>query len=364
MREDRLVRVLVVDDSAFMRKVIQDIVSAAPGLKAVGTARNGTDAIKKASLLKPQVITMDVEMPGMDGLEALQAIMRESPTAIIMVSSLTPSGAETTLQCLAAGAVDFIQKPSGSISLDMEIVGAELVEKIRLASRAKFHVPHAGLQAPSTETCPIAPRKKPLRGGPFDLLVIATSTGGPRALQEVIPKLPADFPAPVAVVQHMPKGFTASLAQRLDHLSPLTVVEGREGLPLCPGMVVIAPGDHHLLLRPHGGRIRCALSQTPPVHSVRPAADPLFESVALLPDVHPVGVILTGMGKDGTEGAKALKTRGTIMLGESPETAVVYGMPRSAHEAGVIDQLLPLHQIAPELIRLFCEGHTCSRSNG
>lgn len=362
MREDRLVRVLIVDDSAFMRKVIGDIVSAAPGLEAVGTARNGADAIKKARLLKPQVITMDVEMPGMDGLEALQAIMQENPTAVVMVSSLTPSGAETTLQCLAAGAVDFIQKPSGSVSLDMEKVGAELVQKIRLASRARLHTPHATPKVP--ESSPVKLPDTPITQGPFDLLVIATSTGGPRALQEVIPKLPADFPAPVAVVQHMPKGFTASLAQRLDHLSPLTVVEGREGLPLRPGMVVIAPGDYHLRLKVEGGKVRCSLSQTPPVHSVRPAADHLFESAAQLPGMHPVGVILTGMGKDGTEGARVLKDRGAVILAESQETTVVYGMPRSAQEAGVIDRLLPLHEIAPELIRLFGENDTSLRNNG
>lgn len=360
MKEDRLIRVLVVDDSAFMRKVIGDIISGAPGMEAVGTARNGADAVKKARLLNPEVITMDVEMPGMNGLEALQLIMQENPTAVIMVSSLTPSGAETTLRCLAAGAVDFIQKPSGPISLDMDTVKNKLIQKIHLAVQARIPrtatVPPSG---PSPVNHPVSPRRK----DPFDLVLIAASTGGPRALQEVIPKLPSDFPAPVVVVQHMPRGFTASLAQRLDHLSALTVVEGKEGLPIGPGMVVIAPGDYHLLLRFDGGRLLCTLSQTAPVHSVRPAADPLFKCAAQLPGRHPVGVILTGMGKDGTEGARMLKKRDAVILAESSETAVVYGMPRSAQEAGVVDQLLPLDQIAPELLRLFSGDRLQSVNN-
>ncbi len=352
MTTNQPVRVLITDDSAFMRKIITDILSAHPGIEVAGTARNGSDAVRKAASLQPDVITMDVEMPVMDGLTALKEILSSRPVPVVMVSSLTREGAETTLQALASGAVDFICKPSGAISLDMAQVGEELTAKVLAASQARLPGNAANLSA--------GKGKEPVRGktvnpapGTFSLVVIATSTGGPRALQKVIPSLPADFPVPVAVVQHMPRGFTASLAQRLNQLSNLTVLEARHGMPLMRGMVVIAPGDQHLLLEDGEGHLHCTLSQAPPIHSVRPAADPLFESAARLGDKRSVGVILTGMGKDGTDGAVRLKERGGLLIAESAETAVVYGMPRAAEEAGLVDRLLPLHQIADELIGLF-----------
>lgn len=349
MKTNRPIRVLVADDSAFMRKVISDILSKEPDIEVAGTARNGSDAVRKVRTLQPDVITLDVEMPVMNGLEALQEIMGISPTPVVMVSSLTPEGAEVTLKALATGAVDFICKPSGAISVDMERVAGDLIGKVRLAAAAR--IPSREPRLPET-SCPVPKTSSPA-GEQFNLLVIATSTGGPRALQEVIPLLPANFPAPIAIVQHMPKGFTASLAQRLDHLSELTVVEAKDGMPLMPGMAVIAPGDQHLVLEDRKGNLHCQLSDAPQIHSVRPAADPLFISASELLSRRSVGVILTGMGKDGTEGAKALKAKGAFILGESAETAVVFGMPRAAQEAGCVDRLLPLHQIAHELMRIF-----------
>ena len=352
-------RVLVVDDSAFMRRIISDILSRDPQLEVVGKARDGEDALVQARALKPQVITLDVEMPRKNGLQVLEELMRVQPTAVVMVSSLTAEGADVTMRCLAAGAVDFILKPSGTISLDMEKVAEELCQKVLLAGQVDLshlalpETPKPVRRMPRPGEAPGVLRpSRPLSGAKPRIVALAASTGGPRALQEILPALPGELPVPVVVVQHMPEGFTASFAARMNDLSALTVVEGKDGLPLRPGMAVIAPGGWHMVLEEGGKYGVCRLSDAPPENSVRPAADPLFRSVAKVFGGAVVGAILTGMGRDGTEGARVLRAQGATILSEAPETCVVYGMPRVVFEAGLVDRQLPLYEMARALVHL------------
>lgn len=363
------VRVLVVDDSAFMRKVIGDILSEDPAIEVVGRAKNGREAVKLFADLRPDVITLDVEMPGMNGIEVLKHIMSSRPTPVIMVSGLTKTGADITMQALDAGAVDFVTKPSGTISLDMSKVSAELKSKVQAASRASINrsspaqtVGHASSSwSPQPHTAQLAShvaqvqtqrvdvkREPPKR---TELVVIGASTGGPVALQEVITHLPKDFPVPIVLVQHMPPGFTSSFAARLDERSALKVVEGTEGLTIQKGMVVVAPGGYHLLVEKKGSVNVCHLTETPPVRSVRPAADVLFKSVATNVGGAVVAVVLTGMGKDGLDGVRMLREKGAYIIIESKETCVIYGMPGAIAEAGLADEILPLQQIAQGLVR-------------
>lgn len=343
------IRVLITDDSAFMRQILADTLTSVPDITVVGRARNGTDALHKTLVLEPDVITMDVEMPQMSGLSALEAIMQRRPTPVIMVSSLTGEGTETTLKCLEAGAFDFIRKPSAVSGDEVERFQRELQVKVRLAASAKILAPHTR-KAPSVTVEP--PTETGGKPGPFDLLLVACSTGGPQALARIIPALPADFPAPVAIVQHMPRDFTASLAKRLDSQSQISVVEAAEGLLLRRGMAVVAPGGKHLLLKSDGG-LYCTLSEAPPLNSVRPAADFLFLSASDLKGIRSLALVLTGMGKDGSKGAKALRKKGGYVIAESSETAVVFGMPRSVIEAGAADAVLPLDQLPEKLTELF-----------
>ena len=261
------IRVLVVDDSALMRQFISDIIRSDPRLEVAGTARDGRDALAQIQALKPDVVTMDVEMPNMSGLEALQEIMKTNPLPVIMVSSMTQEGAETTLKALALGCVDFIGKPSGSISLNIKTVGQEIIDKVIAASTAR--VPPAVRMNPPMNLA-----------GRRDIVAIASSTGGPMALTELIPKLPKKFPVPIVITQHMPKEFTPSFAKRLNDSSEVEVVEGFDGLTLKPGRVVIAPGGKHLTIKRRAGSAICSLSDAPPVLSVKPAANIMFLSVA------------------------------------------------------------------------------------
>lgn len=339
------IRVLVVDDSALMRKIITDILSEDSRIEVLGTARDGVDCMEKIAVLKPNVITLDVEMPRKNGIETLKEIMQKCPTPVIMVSSLTQEGAQVTLQALSLGCVDCVGKPSGHISLDIREVGRELVEKVVAASTAKI--------GRTFKPISIEPLSFPAAfgQGKKGLVVIGASTGGPVALQNVISALPANFPVPIAVVQHMPQNFTASFAKRLDSMSPLSVVEASEGLELRKGMVAVAPSGHHLMVRKKiNGVISCTLSDSPPVLFVRPAANLLFISAADELANGVLGVILTGMGKDGADGAVAIHKKGGHIIAESQETCVVYGMPKAAVEAGVVHELLPLHDIPRAII--------------
>ncbi|MBQ4470000.1 MAG: chemotaxis response regulator protein-glutamate methylesterase [Synergistaceae bacterium] len=351
------IRVLVVDDSALMRQFISDILNSDPRIEVAGTARDGKDALKQIQLVRPDIVTMDVEMPNMSGLQALEEIMRTNPLPVIMVSSVTQEGADTTMKALALGCVDFIGKPSGSISLNIRDIGQELIDKVIAASTARLRtrsgffggvskVQDFGLGSGFRRMMP------PVSTGRRDIVAIASSTGGPMALSDLIPRLPKKFPVPIVITQHMPKEFTSSFARRLNESSEVEVVEGFDGLTLKPGRVVIAPGGSHLIVKRRAGVAVCGLSDAPPVLSVKPAANIMFLSVADEYGGNVLCVILTGMGRDGTDGAVALKRKGAYVIAESQKTCVVYGMPKAAVDAGIVDEVLPLNEIADAMVRL------------
>lgn len=340
------IRVLIVDDSAFMRKIIGDLLSSDSGIAVVGTARDGIDAVEKCKLLRPDVVTLDVEMPRLDGLACLERLMHECPTPVVMVSSLTQEGATTTVQALALGAVDFVPKPSGSISLDMAKVRDELTAKVRVAARANLRRARLST-APAVAGGSYGGRAGGRDSGRRRVVCIGCSTGGPRALHEVVPRLPADLGAPVLIVQHMPPGFTRSLAQRLDELSALRVREASEGDHFGPGDVLIAPGGSHMTVA-RGDTI--ALNQDPPLHGVRPAIDITLHSIVQHYGGDAVGVILTGMGFDGARAMAELHRAGGWTIAEHQSTCVVYGMPRAVVELGVADVVAPIHEIAERIV--------------
>lgn len=355
------VKVLVVDDSAFMRKMITDMLASDPQIEVLGTARNGVDAWEKIKQLKPDIITLDVEMPQMDGLQLLERLMSENPLPVIMLSSLTQHGAEATIRALSLGAVDFISKPSGSISLDIEKVKAELINKVKMGakvntSRVRTKTTDQKKIGPavfSKQEVPYSPKFQTSlslpKGNVNKIIAIGTSTGGPRALQEVIPRLPEDLPAAVLIVQHMPKGFTHSLAQRLNQQSKIRVKEGEQGDKIENGLAILAPGGYHMTLE-KGGII--GLNQEPPVWGVRPAVDVLFKSIAENYPAQVVTVILTGMGHDGAAGVAILKEKNAKSIAEDKSTCVVYGMPKSVVDKGLADKVLPLSQVAVGIIQL------------
>lgn len=346
----RQVRVLVVDDSAFMRRIISDLLAGDPEITVAGTARDGQDGVEKVLSLRPDVVTMDVEMPRLDGYGALKELMARCPTPVVMVSSHTRAGAEATIRALTLGAVDFLAKPSGSISLDMATVRDELLAKVKAAAGAVVRPRRVLAELPPLrrEARPVPAAPLPGLLPPRRLVVIGCSTGGPGALHQIIPRLPADLPAGVLVVQHMPPGFTRSLAQRLDEISAIRVKEAEEGDAILAGQVLLAPGGRHMVL---GGQDRIRLTDEPPVHGVRPAVDPTLEAAIPLYGPRLLGVVLTGMGFDGARGVAALKKAGGLCIAEHPSTCVVYGMPRAVVEMGLADQVLPVHEIPAAIVR-------------
>jgi two-component system chemotaxis response regulator CheB len=353
MTQNKKIRVLIVDDSAFMRKIIGDILSSSPDIDVVARARNGDEAIQRFRENAPDVVTLDMEMPGKNGLDVLREMMEIKHVPVVMVSSLTKEGANITMQALDAGAVDFVTKPSGTISLDMDKVGDELRRKVVAASRASvqnaFSTRWGGYGHSQTISAPPVHRESARK---LELVVIAASTGGPNALQEVVPALKADFPLPVLIVQHMPPGFTSSFALRLNERSQLTVLEGCDGMPVKKGTVIVAPGGVHLVVEKKGAELVCRLTETPPVRSVRPSADVLFTSVAKAAGGGVIAVVLTGMGKDGMDGTRLLRSKGAYVIAESKETCVIFGMPGSVIEAGLADDVLPLYSIAAGIERV------------
>lgn len=349
------IRVLVVDDSAFMRKVVSDILSCAPEIEVVGKARDGADALEKIQQLQPDVVTMDVEMPVMDGLTALRHIMSRHRLPVIMLSSLTKHGADMTMKALELGAVDFIAKPSGQISLDIETVKDDIVNKVIIAAGTRKKLATYSPQpASAVQTRPVSPSNQGLPVGATrglrKLLLIGTSTGGPKALHEVIPRLPGNLDAGILIVQHMPPNFTRSLAERLDNLSQLKVKEAEQGEKILPGCAYIAPGDYHLKMEArnnHGVReLFVRLDQSPTRNGHRPAADVMLEAAAEQFWGPMLVVIMTGMGNDGTAGMVRIKKRGGKAIAEHQSTCVVYGMPKAAVETGVVDQVVPLPDIS------------------
>jgi two-component system chemotaxis response regulator CheB len=344
---DLKVRVLVVDDSALMRKLLGDILSSDPRIEVIGTAKDGVEGLAKVKTLSPDVVTLDVKMPNKDGLQVLEELMRTNPVPVIMVSSTTQEGAQETLKALSLGCVDFVEKPSGAGSFDVKDMAADLVAKVVMAKSARLNplLRAKGMEAPVSA----APRPRP---GRREIVAIAASTGGPMALQQLMASLPPDFPLPIVITQHMPKDFTASFAKRLASVSAFSVVEAEEGTQLRPGLAVVAPGGSHLIVkRRTPGSVFCGLSDAPPVLSVKPSANIMFLSVAEEFGGNVIGVILTGMGRDGTDGAAVLHSKGAYIIAESQETCVVYGMSKAAVEAGVVDEILPLHDIAEALVR-------------
>lgn len=344
----RKIRVLVVDDSALMRRVISDMLNENPEIEVIGTARDGYDAIRKIMELKPDVVTLDLEMPRLDGLNTLGYIMSETPLPVIMLSSYTREGAEATLKALDYGAFDFVPKPSGPISLDIRKVKEELIKKIKAAyradlSRLKFLLPRKEKKVKRVE--------KPAPTEVGVVVAIGSSTGGPRALQEVIPKLPSDIRASILVVQHMPPGFTKSLAERLDSLSSINVKEAVEGDLLKEGLALIAPGDYHMIVSRSGYEVKIRLNQDPPVWGVRPSVDVMMLSVAEIFRSKTVGVILTGMGRDGARGMKKIKEYGGITIAEDKSTCVVFGMPKAAIDEGAANIVVPVDRIAEEIVK-------------
>ncbi|SFM31941.1 two-component system, chemotaxis family, response regulator CheB [Gracilibacillus orientalis] len=338
--------VLVVDDSAFMRKMISDIIHSSAYLEVIATARNGNDALKKVMELKPDVITLDVEMPLMDGISTLKEVMKMAPTPVVMVSSLTKSGADKTIEAMSYGAVDFIAKPSGSISLNIKDIESEIVQKVEHASRANYKL--------SINTSPSIKKKdyKPISSN-RPIIAIGSSTGGPRALQQVITKLPIGFQSPVVIVQHMPKGFTKSLAERLDKLSNVTVKEVEDGDLIENGKVYIAPGGNQFRVKEINSQLYAEVKQEQPVNGHQPSVDVLFESVAHVQNCHPLAVMLTGMGSDGSKGMLHLKKRHprTIAISQSKETCVVYGMPQAAEKTSLVDYVEDIDNVSDVLVQ-------------
>lgn len=344
-----MIKLLIVDDSAFMRKVLSDLFSAETDFTVLDVARNGKEAIDKVKRLKPDVVTLDVEMPLMDGLSALDVIMKECPTAVVMVSSLTREGAEATIKALEKGAVDFVAKTAGPIS-SVDGIRQELLLKCRAAAKTNVRLL---LDRKMVKLSEAVERPATSFAQSVDELIVAigTSTGGPRALQEVLTKLPGNLPCGVVIVQHMPPGFTKSLAERLNSLCALTVKEAEQNDVVSPGLVLIAPGDYHMTLAREGTKTVVHLDKNPPIGGHRPSVDPMFESVANIYGKRAVGVILTGMGHDGSRGIKLIKQSSGFTIAEDQSTAVIYGMPKAAIELGVVDKAIPLHGISAEIVR-------------
>jgi len=329
------IRVLVVDDSAFMRKIIPQILQEDDGIEVIDTAKDGQEAFKKTIELKPDVITLDVEMPKMNGLATLGYIMSERPTPVIMLSAYTPKGAEITLQALEYGAVDFVCKPSGEISIDIKKVKDELISKIKIA--ATTDASKLTFFAPETVEKKATEKEKEIKD--FVLVIIATSTGGPRALSEFIPKIPRNLPAAYLVVQHMSQGFTKTLAERLNSQSLISIKEAEDGEIITAGRAYVAPGNYHMEIEKIDGNYIIALNQKPTRLGVRPSADMTLFSAAEKFEGKSIAVVLTGMGKDGSAGVERLKAKKALVLAQDKDSSVIYGMPRAVIERGLADEV-------------------------
>jgi len=340
------IRVIVIDDSAFMRKVISDILMSDPRLDVIATARHGQDGLKKIKTLNPDVVTLDVEMPIMDGLTTLQHIMADHPVPVVMLSSGTNEGATKTVQAIAMGAVDFIAKTSGPISLDIHNIKDEIITKVLTASKAKVSKQTLTNKRVLNDTWQ--------RIHPKTVIAIGTSTGGPRALQYILSRLPKDFPAALLIVQHMPAGFTKSLADRLNDHANIKVKEARHGEIIQSGTAYIAPGGFHMTVQKVGTTEVIKLTEDQPLHGHRPSVDALFNSIATLKQLNKIAVILTGMGKDGAQGIKRIKKldRQSMIIAESKETAIVNGMPTAAVNTQCVNKVVSLHHISDTLIHL------------
>jgi len=352
----RKIRVLVVDDSVVIRRLLTDVLSQDPEIELAGTAPNGRIALSKLTQLNPDIVTLDIEMPELDGLDTLPELRKSFPKLpVIMFSTLTERGAVATLDALARGATDYVTKPAnvGSVAAGIQSVKDQLLPKIK--SLCPFAQPAAVPRAAGSS--PIGKKFAGTRKlERCDLLVIGSSTGGPQALTAVLEKLPGDFPVPIAVVQHMPPVFTRHLANRLHQECALTVQEAQDGDVVEPGKVLIAPGNFHMELRRQANQVRVKLNQAPPENSCRPAVDVLFRSAAELAGPNCLGVVLTGMGRDGERGAECIVHAGGSVIAQDEATSVVWGMPRAVVEAGLARKVAPLSSIPDELLRSVALG--------
>jgi two-component system, chemotaxis family, protein-glutamate methylesterase/glutaminase len=346
---DQIIRVLVVDDSAYVRKVIKQMLSRSPFIEVVGIARNGVEALELVEQLHPDVLTLDLMMPEMDGVAFLQAQMMRRPLPVIVVS-IANEASDLVLKALDAGAIDFVQKPTALANERMFEIADDLIAKIKAAASVPLtRIPVVSTQpAEALVEAPITPKTS--RASAFNMIVLGISTGGPQALKLLIPQLPADFPIPIAIVMHMPVGYTEMYARALNDLSPLQVIEANEGAELRAGVVLIAPAGRHLTLARQGdGRIVAHLDAHPFDTLYRPSVDVLFQSAAEMYEQRVLGIVMTGMGTDGQHGAAWVKARGGTIWAESEESCVVYGMPRAVIEAGLSDRIVSLHRMAQAL---------------
>jgi two-component system chemotaxis response regulator CheB len=344
-------RVLVVDDSLFMRAAVAKTLASGP-FEVVGQAKDGKEALAQVAKLRPDVITMDFNMPGMNGAETVRELMRTQPTPVVMFSAHTRQGAKETFDVLAAGAVDFVTKPAGEVSTDLSKIADQLLQKVEDAAQSRPRVAQPPVPARPSGAINLAPSSgvpsvRPTLGTGAvvapRVCIIAISTGGPAALSEVIPSLPESLKVAIVIVQHMPAGFTAHLAERLDAASKVSVREAQPGDRPLPGMVLIAPGDKHLEFDDRGAIV---LTDGPLVNGCRPAADVTMTSAAKIYGRRTLAIVMTGMGKDGAAGALAIKRADGKTLAQDQTTSVIYGMPKAALDAGGIDEVAPLHDIA------------------
>lgn len=352
------IKVVVVDDSALVRNLLSALIDRQPDMEAIGAANDPYMAREMIRDLNPDVITLDIEMPRMDGLDFLEKLMRLRPMPVVMVSTLTERGTEVTLRALELGAVDFVTKPKLGISAGLTQVGDEIAEKIRAAALARV------ARRISTPPAPAAPAARPAREpavqapaagggrrrqGTEKLIAIGASTGGTEAVRQVLAELPPDFPA-VIVTQHMPPGFTRSFAERLDRLSRIRVAEGEQGARILPGHAYIAPGGRHMKVIRSGANFVIDIDDSEPVNRHRPSVDVMFRSVAAAAGPNAIGVMLTGMGRDGADAMRAMREAGAFNIAQDEATCVVYGMPKEAVLAGAVHESLPIDRIARRLI--------------
>lgn len=343
-----MIKVLIVDDSTLIRRILTDVLNSDKNIEVVGTADNGLEAIEKIPLVKPDVITLDIEMPVMDGIKTLEIITKKYKIPVVMLSSLTAEGADLTFKALDIGAVDFIQKPKNIFNIGAK--KENIINKIKIASKSN-------IISPSIKEKKCIRWNRNFSKGSFindeeynSIVVIGSSTGGPRALQEIIPKLPADIDGTILIVQHMPAGFTKSLADRLNTMSNIIVKEGEDGEKLKSGYCYIAPGNYHMTVEVKNKEEFISLNQNEPIHGLRPSVDITMKSVARINKVRKMGIVLTGMGSDGTRGITAIRKAGGFTIAQNEKTSVVYGMPKSAIASGNIIKILPLQDIADVIV--------------
>jgi len=336
------IKVLVVDDSALIREVLSRMLAQDHDIIVVGTANDPIDAREKIKRLAPDVVTLDIEMPNMNGLAFLERLMKLHPMPVVMVSTLTTKGASETMLALELGAVDFVAKPNANLAGGLDAFGANLRDKIRAASHSNVQTRGLRAEAPHVQLRTAAAPKGAL-------IALGASTGGVEAIRQVLCDMPADCP-PIVIAQHMPPAFTARFAARLDELAEVKVVEAQDRMPLRPGTAYVAKGDFHLRVERSSGELKCRLAQDDLVSGHRPSVDALFESVAKVVGPMAVGAILTGMGRDGARGLKLMRTAGAYTVGQSPSSALVYGMPRVAFEEGAVVEQAPIEGVAAKLV--------------